>query len=186
MVNPPPIWYNIRQGKEHGRETPEKESVQDRGRHEKVGNVMTFGELIESLGERLGVVIENAGGAAAVEIGDVVVILQDAGELLLLRAEIGELPDEGRYALAAAAMRANFLYQGTGGATLALDPDSDRLHLQKYNWMEKLEPDAALDMLERFADTVATWTCIVADYRPDAEANHAPPPPIAPGPFLQV
>ena len=56
---------------------------------------MTFDGIIEALGGRLGVEIENAGGASAVEIDGTVVVLQDAGEFLLLRAEIGELPDEG-------------------------------------------------------------------------------------------
>ncbi len=77
---------------------------------------MTFDGIIEALGGRLGAEIENAGGAAAVEIDGAVVVLQDVGEFLLLRAEIGELPDEGRDALVASAMKANFLYQGRGRA----------------------------------------------------------------------
>ena len=35
-------------------------------------------------------------------------------------------------------MKANFLYQGTGGATLAVNPADGRLHVHKYNWMERL------------------------------------------------
>ena len=57
---------------------------------------MTFGGILEALGGRLGVEIENAGGASAVEIDGTVVVLQDAGEFLLLRAEIGEPRGEGR------------------------------------------------------------------------------------------
>ena len=126
---------------------------------------MTFDGIIEALGERLGTEIEDAGGAAAVEVDGEVVILQDAGELLLLRAEIGDLPDEGKDALVVSAMRANFLYQGTGGSTLALDPESDRLVVQKYNWLERLDQEKAFDMLERFTDTVAAWRRIVGDFR---------------------
>ena len=147
---------------------------------------MTFGGLIESLGERLGVEIEDAGGAAAVEIDGAVVILQDAGELLLLRAEVGELPEEGREALLAAAMRANFLYQGTGGSTLALDPNVGRLVIQKYNWLERLDPETAFAMLERFADTAAAWRRILADFRPDAGQTEASAAPIGAEPLIQV
>ena len=32
----------------------------------------------------------------AVEIGGTTVVLQDAGELLLLRAEVGEIPADGK------------------------------------------------------------------------------------------
>ena len=42
---------------------------------------MTFDGIIEALGGRLGAEIENAGGAAAVEIDGAVVVLQDAAEM---------------------------------------------------------------------------------------------------------
>ncbi len=80
---------------------------------------MTFGGLIESLGEKLGVEIEDAGGAFALE--------------------------------------ANYLYSGTGGATLAVNPADGHLHLQKYNWLGRLDCDKSLDMLTRFAETAALW-----------------------------
>lgn len=51
---------------------------------------MTFGKLIEKLGEKLGVEIEDAGGAAALEIDGQTVILQQAGDdLVLARADHG-------------------------------------------------------------------------------------------------
>ncbi len=147
---------------------------------------MTFSGFIETLGARLGMEIENAGGAAAVEIDGAVVVLQDAGEFLLLRAEIGELPDEGRDELLASAMKANFLYQGTGGSTLALDPSSGRLVVQKYNWLERLDPEMAFNMLEHFADTADAWRRIIADYRSPVPEDSTPSPLDAGGPFMQV
>ena len=58
-------------------------------------------------------------------------------------------------------MEANFLYQGTGGSTLAVNPNDGHLHLQKYNWLGRLDADKALDMLSRFADSVALWKRII-------------------------
>lgn len=147
---------------------------------------MTFGEVIESLGERLGRDIEDAGGAAAVDIDGIVVVLQDAGELLLLRAEVGEVPADGREEILASAMEANYLYQGTGGSTLALDPSTGRLVAQKYNWLERLDPEAAFEMLGRFADTTGAWRRIVADYRSGAGQPETSAPPIGSEPLLQV
>ena len=147
---------------------------------------MTFSGFIEALGARLGMEIENAGGAAAVEIDGTVVVLQDAGELLLLRAEIGEMPDEGREALLASAMKANFLYQGTGGATLAVNPADGKLHIQKYNWMERIDAESGLVAIGNLSDTAAAWRRILADCRPDAEAAHMDSLPIGAEPFLQV
>ena len=52
---------------------------------------MTFGELIDVLGKRLGVEIEDAGGAFALEIDGETVILQDAW-----RTSITFFPKSGR------------------------------------------------------------------------------------------
>ena len=131
---------------------------------------MTFEDIIGALGKRLEIDIEDAGGAAAMEIDGVNVVLQDAGELLLMRAEVGELPEGGEAEILAAAMKANFLYQGTGGATLAVNPADGMLHVHKYNWMERLDAETVLDAIDKLADTASAWRKILADYTPGAAA----------------
>ena len=138
---------------------------------------MTFATLLETLSERLGTPLENAGGATALEIDGSPVILQDAGDLLLLRAEIGDLPEDGREPLLTAVLEANHLYGGTGGGTLALEPGVPRLLLQKYTWFDRLDPDAVPDLLTRFAATAASWRRLLADYSPSAASPASPPPP---------
>ena len=136
--------------------------------------MVTFGELIEKLGERLGVEIEDAGGAFALEIDGETVVLQQANDdLVFVRADLGEIPPDRRDAFAAAALEANFLYRGTGGATLAVNPNDGHLHLQKYNWLERMDTDKALDMLSRFIETIATWKRLVAEV-PAAETSALP------------
>ena len=151
---------------------------------------MEFTRLIESLAEKLGIEITDEGGAAAVGIDGLTVILHQADEdLLLLHADLGEVPPAGRDALAVAAMRANFLYQGTGGSTLAINPRDGHLHIQKYNWLERLDADKALDTLSRFADTSLKWQKLLSDYSSlnDAEADGAQPnDAVAFGEFMKV
>ena len=142
---------------------------------------MTFGNLIEALGGKLGIEIEDAGGAAAVETDGTTVVLQDAGELLLLRAEVGEIPADGKETILLSAMEANFLYQGTGGATLAVNHEDGRLHVHKYNWMERLDADTVLEALEKLSRTVAAWRGILADYRPGAADSGDGKPPVMGG-----
>lgn len=137
---------------------------------------MTFANLLEMLGRRLGLEIENAGGAAALEIDGKTVVLQDAGELLLLRTVVGEVPKEGREAILATAMEANFLYRGTGGATLAVNPDDGMLHIHKYNWMERLDADKVLDAVGRLADTAAVWQRILDDFHAAPREREAEDP----------
>ncbi|MBQ4385757.1 MAG: type III secretion system chaperone [Kiritimatiellae bacterium] len=125
---------------------------------------MTFGELVDRLGVKLGVEIEDAGGAVAIQVDGETVVLQHADDdLVLLRADLGEIPPDRRDALASAALRGNFLYRGTGGATLAVNPADSHLHLHKYNWLGRLDADKALDMLSRFADSIGSWKRIVRD-----------------------
>ena len=125
---------------------------------------MTFGELVDSLGAKLGIDIEDAGGAVAFQIdGETVVVQHADDDLVLLRADLGEIPPDRRDALASAALGGNFLYRGTGGATLAINPADSHLHLQKYNWLGRLDDDKALDMLSRFADTIVFWRRIVSE-----------------------
>ena len=58
---------------------------------------MTFGELVDGRGAKIGVGIENAGGAAALEIDGRTVVLQMADDdLLLVRADLGEIPPDRR------------------------------------------------------------------------------------------
>ena len=134
---------------------------------------MTFEDLVEALGKRLEIEIEDSGGAVAMEIDGTNVVLQDAGELLLIRAEVGEIPEGGKAEILASAMKANFLYQGTGGATLAVNPADGMLHVHKYNWMERLDAETVLEALDKLADTANAWRKIIADYIPGADAADA-------------
>ena len=132
---------------------------------------MTFGEVIDGIGKNLGLELADEGGAAAVQVDGNPIILHMAGDdLLLMHADIGEIPPENRDRICAAALEANFLYQGTGGATLAVDPNSGHLHLQKYNWLDRLDVGKAMESLTRFADTVKTWKGLVAETMARASA----------------
>ena len=125
---------------------------------------MTFGEFIDKLGAKLGVEIEDAGGAFAFQVdGEVVVVQQADDDLVLLRADLGEIPPDRRDALAVAALEGNFLYKGTGGATLAISPADMHLHLQKYNWLDRLDAEKAFNMLSRFADSAVLWKKLVRE-----------------------
>ena len=125
---------------------------------------MRFPDILDALSSELGIEIMDEGGATAIEIDGQDVILNLANDdLLFIHADLGEIPPDRRERIVAAAMEANFLYQGTGGSTLAVNPYDGHLHLQKYNWLERLDSDKALDALTRFADIALAWRDIVSD-----------------------
>ena len=133
---------------------------------------MEFKRLVESLAEKIGIEITDEGGAAAVEVDGLTVLLHEADDdLLLLHADLGEIPADGRDVLAVAALQANFLYQGTGGSTLAVDSRDGHLHLQKYNWLDRLDAEKAVADIARFADMVKTWKGLVAETAASAPAT---------------
>ena len=148
---------------------------------------MTFEELVEKLGAKLGVEIEDAGGAVAIQIdGETVIVQRADDDLVLLRADLGEIPPDRRDALAFAALEGNFLYRGTGGATLAVNPADSHLHLHKYNWLGRLDVDKALDTLSRFADTVVYWKRFVREASVASGDISFPSQELPPESFIQV
>ena len=148
---------------------------------------MTFGEAIDGIGKNLGVELVDEGGAAAVQVDGNAVILQKASDdLLLMHADLGGMAPETRDRINAAAMEANFLYQGTGGATLAVDPRSGHLYLQKYNWFDRLDVEKAVESLTRFADIVKTWKGLVAETMASTTAASDVPSAPTLGGFMQV
>ena len=150
---------------------------------------MTFGEVIAGIGKNLGVELVDEGGAAALMVDGNVVILQTAGDdLVLVHADLGEMAPENRDRVLAAAMEANFLYQGTGGATLAVDPRNGHLYLQKYNWLDRLDVEKAVTDLTRFADMVKLWKGLVAESKASLSpaTGDQSAPMLTSGGFMQV
>ncbi len=102
------------------------------------------------------------------------------GDRLLLFAEVGELPESGRPGMLLAALRANYLFRGTSGATLAVRPDSPALFLNQSLGLDGLSYEDFVQALGDFTATLAEWKRLLADYRPDAAAPEtaAEPPPL--------
>ena len=148
---------------------------------------MTFGKLIEDMGKNLGVELVDEGGATVVEVDGSVIAIHAAGaDLLLIHADIGEIPPENRDRVLAAAMEANFLYQGTGGATLAVDSRNGHLHMQKYNWLDRLDAEKAAEDIANFATSVNEGKKIVVDLRGGASSESADSSEQSPGGFMRV
>ena len=93
------------------------------------------------------------------------------GGRLLLFAEVGELPAAGNPGMLLAALRANYLFRGTSGATLAVRPDSPVLFLNQSLGLDGLSYEDFVHALGDFTATLAEWRRLLADYRPDASAS---------------
>ena len=105
------------------------------------------------------------------------------GGHLLLFADVGEIPADGRAALSLAALRANYLFRGTAGATLAVRPDSPILLLNQSLRLDTLSYEQFVQALDDFTSTLEEWKRTLADYRPappDAAGEASPAEPSPP------
>ena len=136
---------------------------------------MNFSKIIKKLGTVLDAEIENSGGLCGIEIDGIPVILQDCGDLVLLRADLGVLPEENREMLLTAILEANYLYQGTGGCTLAIDADTYHLCIQRYDFNERLNsPDDIALMMQKFIYACKVWKSMLDDTKKvSSEENRA-------------
>ena len=87
----------------------------------------------------------------------------------MLELKILIVEDEKRLADSLRTMlEANNLFEGTAGATLALDAATGRFRLQVYESPDELSNDAKAK-IESFIETAIFWSRAIADFRPTGE-----------------
>lgn len=143
---------------------------------------MNFENIVAVIEKSLELELKIVQDSTAFEVasGDgknkVQILLQNASDfkLVLISANLGEVPPEGREALFRSMLEANNLFSGTAGATLSLDATSGEARLQRYVAENDLANDV-MGNLETFIETALTWSRLIADYRPSAAASTQPP-----------
>lgn len=147
-------------------------------------------ELIKGLAERLGIELD-AGDACSFEADGMVVSIcfpQEAA-FLAMSCDIGEPPPERLEGLYKALLGANYMFGGTMGSTIALNPDDGRITLCRAMPTAALDVDQLCTQLEHFLNTAETWRKIVSDYREGNETSSsedAAGMAFAPGDFLRA
>ena len=126
---------------------------------------MSFSELMASFAAKTGIETEGSRGGAAFKYEDLIILLQEAGDLLLLRTDLGFIRQDAEKPLLREALKANFAGQGAGGAVFALNPADGHLHLQRYDRIRDLDAAGLETLLRSFAETATSWTSIIDDYR---------------------
>lgn len=134
---------------------------------------MEFEEIVNGFAEKFGVdgLAPDENGTVRLEIdGMGVDILYDMAErTAFLCAEIGEPPPEGRERFAEVLLRANFLFQGTDGATLAQNPETKAYALVRPLNLAGLDIDILSERLGAFVNGVERWRQTLTDFRDVAE-----------------
>jgi hypothetical protein len=127
---------------------------------------MTFAEIVEILGNRLGIELYVHNGSCHVDVDDMTICIQEIEDIggFCLVGEIGELPPLNAEAVMSALLTANHLFQGTGRATISRDPVTGNLFLCRYERLDFLDGDRVYDMFCNFVNTLEIWRETVANY----------------------
>ena len=129
-------------------------------------------DLIKGLSGRLGIELD-AGDACSFEADGMVVSMYfpQESDFIAMSCDLGEPPPERLEGLYKALLGANYMFGGTMGATIALNPDDGRITLCRAMPTAALDVDQLCNQLEHFLNTAETWRNIVSDYR---EGNEVP------------
>ena len=147
---------------------------------------MDFPQLISDFAGRHGIAnLAAEDNAAALDIDGIVVTLVTADDALLVSAEIGEPPIEGRAGFAELMLEANLHSE----AFFAKEPESGAYVLVRRLPLATLDAESFDAALESFVNLSETWRRLLADFRPVAKAAaeaSAEAPSLGAGGFMQV
>ena len=82
-------------------------------------------------------------------------IADPTSDMLLLSAQLFELPSENREALLSGLLRLNFLGMDTGGAALAIDEEERHVYLCHNVPLQRVDDKALVAIIGNFIDTAA-------------------------------
>lgn len=142
---------------------------------------MSFEDIVTVLGQAFSLELKVVQDTTVFEVGSddgstkVQILLQDASErnLVLMSADLGEVPPEGREKLYQTMLEANNMFSGTVGSTLALDAASGSARLQRYVPGDDLANNV-MGILETFIETALLWSRMITDYRASADSPGEP------------
>ncbi len=135
---------------------------------------MEFRELMADFAAKVGLedFSPNAEGVCQLIDENTVITIQDCGEigLILVTAPLAKLPARAGARLLRALLAANFLYEKTMGATIALDEENGMLYLTRYDALAQLDGERLKTRLEHFATVLDLWRREIGGKASDAKA----------------
>lgn len=134
---------------------------------------MAFDDMISLLSKAIGIELQIEDGVCGFKAGDpeddvasVSIMISNVEERseILLYADLGNVPPEGREDFYRTLLEANNLFQGTAGATLGLENGTGLIRLQLRE-NSSIFANNAEEHVGTFVETALTWKKIVVDYR---------------------
>ncbi|MBP5640897.1 MAG: type III secretion system chaperone [Victivallales bacterium] len=152
---------------------------------------MDYNELIEGFAAKFGVgglTVKDGITALNFDGMTVEIVHNEVDHSVLFYGVVGQGPTDDIPKYNAFLLQANFLFQGTGGATLAQNPKTKDYVLVRAFPLEYMDTDAFIAVLEAFVNGLERWRKLLADFNPvkkEADAMMQEPLPFSGG-FIRV
>ena len=136
---------------------------------------MEYRELIADFASKVGLedFAPDEEGVCHLIDENTVITIQDCGEigLILITAPLAKLPARTAAVLLRRLLAANFLYEKTMGATIALDEENGILYLTRYDALGSLDGERLKARLESFATVLDQWRREISSAKASAKTG---------------
>ena len=125
---------------------------------------MEYAELIDAFAAKCGVEHPDAkAGTAVFEIDGMTVgfIHEPAEDAIMAVVEIGEQNPDADEACSSALLKANYLFAGTGGATLCRNPETGAFAIMRSWPLASIDADAFAACVNDLLTTAEKWKTVV-------------------------
>ena len=134
---------------------------------------MDFTELLDCLSKECGMDRLEPDDSHMVHLGagdsPLTIVGDPETRTVVLLSELGELPERGCEAFYKQALKANWLFQGGGGAALAINPETDILSLNRALPMDALDGAGFIEAVRSFLEFLCRWRELILDWSGEQE-----------------
>jgi len=137
---------------------------------------MEFSEIFDNFAKRVGADFAlDEDGTCRLGIDDMEIVVHLLPELdsVVMYGDVGDLPPEGLQDFYAAALKANWMFGGTSGSTIAINPETNRVVLNRYDPVKSLDDESFAATVEKFVNMLETWRTLARDFGPVALERQA-------------
>ncbi len=126
---------------------------------------MKFTEVITVLNEAMGTDLESQDEVLMFDLDGIETVFQAAGDRLIMTADLGLCDEDFQDRLICDCLKGNYMFGGTRGSSLALNPENGHLFLQRHDWLERLSREKIIDTMDRFSEAALQYAGIIRSIR---------------------
>ncbi|WP_406547288.1 type III secretion system chaperone [Succinimonas sp.] len=130
---------------------------------------MDFAEIVNTLNDAMGTDLESLDETLMFDLDGIETVFQSAGDRLIMTADLGSCEQDFLDRLTCDCLKGNYMFSGTRGSSLALNPENGHLFLQRHDWLDRLTREKLIDTMDRFTAVAMEYAEIIRSIRENHE-----------------